>query len=245
MKTSQQKSKTLYRIVMSCWDRGEREPYNDFVITLYETADAARLALRACVKEELETLNERDFDDVDIEYPSEVDDFKADFDGDEFDAIIRYWEGEDYWPVTGYKIYEVEYSLGCQWHYRSINGHCFTISGNKACNRYEVFLGDEPSLCVRDSLTAALEFVDAYILEQQTGVVEEENEWTLPVTWEVCGFVKVKGKTLADAIENFERDVDHIPLPSDSTYVDGSFQLTSYEEDFIHIYNKKKQNKEE
>ena len=59
----------------------------------------------------------------------------------------------------------------------------------------------------------------------------------LPVTWEVCGFVEVEAKSIEEAIEIFERDIDHIPLPENCEYVDGSFGLTDDEPDFIACYN--------
>lgn len=49
--------------------------------------------------------------------------------------------------------------------------------------------------------------------------------FSIPVTWEVCGRVTVEADTIEDALMNFDPD-DH-ELPTDSSYVDGSFQLTS------------------
>ena len=60
----------------------------------------------------------------------------------------------------------------------------------------------------------------------------------------MCGFVKVKGKTLEEAINNFECDIDDIPLPASSSYVDGGFQLTSRDEGFIRLYNKEQVSEE-
>lgn len=47
------------------------------------------------------------------------------------------------------------------------------------------------------------------------------------VTWEMCGFVDIKAKTMEEAMEKFEKDSDYIKLPNDGVYVDGSFQLSS------------------
>lgn len=58
----------------------------------------------------------------------------------------------------------------------------------------------------------------------------------LPVTWEVCGFVEVESNTIKEAVEHFITHSDGISLPDDSDYVDGSFQLTSLDEDFIALY---------
>ena len=240
--------KTVYRVVMTCWDQGAEYPYSDFITRMFDTEDDAIAAIRAAIKDELELLNEREIEEIDIEYPSETDAFKADFDGDEFTAIVRYWEGEDYWPVTGYKIYKVEPIWERSWSYRRTDNHAFILCVNEKANRFMIQLADE-TLCVRHSLLAALDYIDDFLMECQNAETKakkfarnyhDEHEWTIPVTWEVCGFVKVKGKTMRDAIETFERDVDHIPLPKESTYVDGSFALTSGEEEFIRLYNKQK-----
>ena len=61
---------------------------------------------------------------------------------------------------------------------------------------------------------------------------------TLPVTWEVCGFVKVEAANIEAAIEYFNENSDHIPLPTESEYVDASFALTNPAPEFIKLYNK-------
>ena len=261
-------NKIKYRIVLTCWDKGVPKPYADYVGEMFDSKEAAFSALRHCVKDELEGLNDREYDDVDvIEYPAETDDFRADFDGDN-DAIIRFWDGDDYWPVTAYNIYEVVEYGDNSWSYRTLPLACintkgeryihkmyYSIGANAKCTRFSVMLNGEDPVTTEKSLNAALAFIDDEILAYELASAsslcnKEEREWMLPVTWEVCGFVKVKGITLEDAISNFERDVDDIPLPSSSSYIDGSFQLTSRDEDFIMLYNKKpvseeiKENKE-
>ena len=47
------------------------------------------------------------------------------------------------------------------------------------------------------------------------------------VTYEVCGYVEVEGETMQEAMENFNKNIDFIALPTDIEYVDGSFQLSS------------------
>lgn len=47
------------------------------------------------------------------------------------------------------------------------------------------------------------------------------------VTWSMCGFVDVDAPDMETAMEKFNRDCDHIPLPADGEYVDGSFELSS------------------
>ena len=60
---------------------------------------------------------------------------------------------------------------------------------------------------------------------------------TLPVTWEVSGFVKVEASSIEAAIEYFEENSDHIPLPKEFEYVDGSFMLSASEPDYIELFN--------
>ena len=47
------------------------------------------------------------------------------------------------------------------------------------------------------------------------------------VTYEVCGYVEVEEETMQEAMENFNKNIDYIALPTDIEYVDGSFQLLS------------------
>lgn len=61
-------------------------------------------------------------------------------------------------------------------------------------------------------------------------LIEKEQEFPIAVDWGECGVVKVKAKTIEEAIEIVERD-DSIPLP-EGEYIDGSFtvnrQMTEY-----------------
>jgi hypothetical protein len=59
----------------------------------------------------------------------------------------------------------------------------------------------------------------------------------LPVTWEVCGFVKVEARDIESAIAIFNETSDNIPLPAEHEYVDGSFALTDSDPDFVKLYN--------
>lgn len=47
------------------------------------------------------------------------------------------------------------------------------------------------------------------------------------VTWEMCGYVDIDADTMEEAMEKFYEDSDHIKLPANREYVDGSFQLSS------------------
>ena len=59
----------------------------------------------------------------------------------------------------------------------------------------------------------------------------------LPVSWEVCGMVEIEANTINEAMDIFEKTQDHIPLPNDFDYVDGSFDLTTKELEVIQLYN--------
>lgn len=60
----------------------------------------------------------------------------------------------------------------------------------------------------------------------------------LPVTWSVCGIVEIEAASIEEAVERFQAEIDHIPLPNDGAiYVDGSFELSSSDPDFIKCYN--------
>lgn len=47
------------------------------------------------------------------------------------------------------------------------------------------------------------------------------------VTWEMCGYVDIDAETMEEAMEKFNENSDHIKLPTNGEYVDGSFQLSS------------------
>jgi len=59
----------------------------------------------------------------------------------------------------------------------------------------------------------------------------------LPVTWESSGFVEVEAETIEEAVNYFNENVDHIQMPYESDYVDGSFDLSDSDPDFISLYN--------
>lgn len=47
------------------------------------------------------------------------------------------------------------------------------------------------------------------------------------VTWEMCGFVDIDAPSMEEAMKKFRRESDHIVIPMDGVYVDGSFRLSS------------------
>ena len=62
--------------------------------------------------------------------------------------------------------------------------------------------------------------------------------WIIPVTWEMCGKITVKANTLKEAMDIARDEAGEIPLPIESYYVDGSWQLSFDDANEIHcLYN--------
>ena len=49
----------------------------------------------------------------------------------------------------------------------------------------------------------------------------------IAVTLEMCGFVDIDAPSMEEAMQTFRKESDHIKLPRDGIYVDGSFRLSS------------------
>ena len=50
----------------------------------------------------------------------------------------------------------------------------------------------------------------------------------IAVQWQMCGYVDIPNvKTLEEAMEKFNSECEHIKLPENGEYVDGSFELTT------------------
>lgn len=63
----------------------------------------------------------------------------------------------------------------------------------------------------------------------------------LPVTYSVSGFVNIEAESIEDAIQYFKENTDDIALPLDvdTEYIDGSFELSSEDKEYIEFLNKK------
>lgn len=58
----------------------------------------------------------------------------------------------------------------------------------------------------------------------------------LAVTWAMCGYIDIpNAKTTEEAMEIFEKESDYIKLPQNGEYVDGSFELSTYDIDEMKI----------
>jgi hypothetical protein len=53
-----------------------------------------------------------------------------------------------------------------------------------------------------------------------------EKDWIVPVTWEACGFIKVKAESAEQACSMVHENPDEYPLPYQSEYIDGSFDIS-------------------
>lgn len=61
--------------------------------------------------------------------------------------------------------------------------------------------------------------------------INEDEEYIIPVTWEVYSTIKVKGaKNLQDAIEYAQTHIDDIPLGY-GEYIDGSYKIEIHNDD--------------
>ena len=62
----------------------------------------------------------------------------------------------------------------------------------------------------------------------------------LPVTYSVSGFVNIEAESIEDAIQYFKENTDDIALPLDvdTEYIDGSFELSSEDKEYIEFLNK-------
>ena len=61
---------------------------------------------------------------------------------------------------------------------------------------------------------------------------QELKKFEVPCSWEVYGKLIIYAPTIEEAIEEAERD--DCPLPHDSSYVDGSFNV---DHDVVQIHN--------
>ncbi len=57
-----------------------------------------------------------------------------------------------------------------------------------------------------------------------------EASYVIPVTWELCGTIRVSAKSASEAMAKAKEGLDENELPDDGEYVDGSFMVTDYTE---------------
>lgn len=52
-----------------------------------------------------------------------------------------------------------------------------------------------------------------------------KTEWKIPVSWSVCGFLRIEADTLEEAAKIAIETQEECQLPDDDDYLDGSFQI--------------------
>lgn len=65
------------------------------------------------------------------------------------------------------------------------------------------------------------------------------KKFKLPVEWAVFATVEIEAETIDDAIKYFNENIDDIPLPEhndDECYIDGSFQLSGDDIEYIKAF---------
>lgn len=60
--------------------------------------------------------------------------------------------------------------------------------------------------------------------------------WKMPVTWEMCACIEVEADTLDEAMKIAEDPDGKIPLPTNGSYVDGSWTLSTTEREEIMVF---------
>lgn len=53
-----------------------------------------------------------------------------------------------------------------------------------------------------------------------------EKDFFVPVTWEACGYIRVRANSAEEACTKVHENPDDYPLPKLSEYVDGSFDIS-------------------
>lgn len=63
--------------------------------------------------------------------------------------------------------------------------------------------------------------------------VYKMKTWKIPVCWTMMGTVEVEASTLDEAIEIAIDDDGVIPIPDDGTFLDGSWEVDCFDEDYL------------
>ena len=92
----------MFKVVLLCYDYASPSPYLDSIDAAVETREEAEVIMLRCALDELNDLNAPTGE---TEKPERS--FTAQLEDEAYDVIICCWDGEDYMPVTCYKILEV------------------------------------------------------------------------------------------------------------------------------------------
>ena len=72
----------------------------------------------------------------------------------------------------------------------------------------------------------------------------QEKDYIVPVTWQMCGFIKVKATSAEEAFTKVKEDSEDYPLPKVQNYVDASFEPSFDTDEMIEEYTKMYENGE-
>lgn len=62
-----------------------------------------------------------------------------------------------------------------------------------------------------------------------------KKEYLIPVSFEMCGMLVIRAESAKQAIKLAEENIDMLPIPSNKSYVDGSYRVET-DPDIINIY---------
>ena len=65
--------------------------------------------------------------------------------------------------------------------------------------------------------------------------------WKIPVTWEMYGCIEIEADTLEKAMKIGADPDGELPLPTNGSYVDGSWQLSSTDPNEVALFQKQAQ----
>ena len=65
---------------------------------------------------------------------------------------------------------------------------------------------------------------------------ESEQEWIVPVSWGMSGYIKVKASSAEEALDKVSADEEDYPLPTESCYIEGSFTVSFDAEEMVEYY---------
>ena len=70
--------------------------------------------------------------------------------------------------------------------------------------------------------------------------------WNITVCWTMMGVIKVEANTLAEAVETAKDDDGVIPIPDDGIFLDGSWEVDCFDENYLReFYNENQIDEEE
>lgn len=68
--------------------------------------------------------------------------------------------------------------------------------------------------------------------------------WKIPVVWQMAGYVYVEANTLSQAIDIAKDESSDIQIPDNGSYLDGSWEVDCFDEDYLRNFYNNGQNDE-